>query len=124
MQKATIFVEGVFTPGYERYFVEYSRKIMAYLERHDAVVVRRQRVRKMLYGSDGPDLVMLIDFPDVDVEAAERIFFEPEYVSLIPLRQKVFTTFKMCLVECNDPAYSGTPSAALMKKGQVHFPAV
>jgi len=97
MQKSTIFVEGVFRPGYERYFAEYSRKIRAYLERHDAIVVRRQRVRKMLYGSDGPDLVMLIDFPDI--EAAERIFFEPEYVSLIPLRHKVFATFKMCLVE-------------------------
>jgi uncharacterized protein (DUF1330 family) len=38
---------------------------------------------------------MVIDFPSAEV--AERIFFEPGYLALIPLRDKVFADFKMVL---------------------------
>lgn len=66
------------------------------------MVLRRQRVTKQLYGARKPgqvtpDLVMLIDFPDA--ETAERIFFAPEYLAILPLRDKVFTDFRMYLAE-------------------------
>lgn len=95
MDKATIVVEGVFREGYERYFDEYSSAVRSYLDSHGAQVIRRQRVEKCLYGSDPVDLVMLIDLPSTAV--AERIFFLPEYLALIPLRDKVFADFRMYL---------------------------
>jgi uncharacterized protein (DUF1330 family) len=98
--KATIIVEGIFQPNYERYFVEYSAKVRAYLSMHDGVVVRRQRVTKMLYGKQRPDLVMVIDFADHKV--AEQIFFAPEYLDIIPLCDKIFSQFSMYLADFGD----------------------
>ena len=115
MAQATIIVEGTFRAGYETCFAEYSRIVRGYLEKHGGVVVRRQRVEKVLYGqrrpdliesdpiepdsirpdSIKPDLIMVIDFPDAAL--AERIFFAPEYLAIIPLRDKVFADFRMYL---------------------------
>jgi uncharacterized protein (DUF1330 family) len=92
-EKATIFVEGTFRSGYEEHFADYSRKVRTYLDKHGAEVVRRQRIKKSLYGSGRSDLIMVIDFPSLEV--AERIFFEPEYLALIPLRDQVFAEFQM-----------------------------
>jgi uncharacterized protein (DUF1330 family) len=91
--KSTIIVKATFRRGYEAHFAEYSGKVRAYLSKHGAEVVRRQRITKALYGSGKPDLIMVIDFPSVDI--AERIFFEPEYLALIPLRDQVFSEFNM-----------------------------
>jgi len=93
--KATIIVEGVFRPGHEAHFEEYSQLVRGYLEKHGAQVIRRQRIEKVIYGNDPPDLVMVIDFPDRAV--AERIFLEQEYLDFIPLREKVFSRFNMYL---------------------------
>jgi uncharacterized protein (DUF1330 family) len=100
MAQATVIVEGTFRAGHAAYFAEYSRTVRAYLEKHGGVVVRRQRVEKVLYGprqpdATKPDLIMLIDFPDAAI--AERIFFAPEYLAIIPLRDKVFADFRMYL---------------------------
>ena len=97
MAGATIFVEGVFRDGYEQHFAEYSRQVKAYLSQYEAKVIRRQRVTKTLYGTSTLSLIMLIDFASREV--AERIFFAPDYLALIPLRDKVFTDFKMYLAE-------------------------
>ena len=56
-------------------------------------MVRRQRISKTLYGPGSLDLIMVIDFSSADI--AERVFFEPEYLALIPLRDKVFSDFRM-----------------------------
>lgn len=93
MEKSTILVEGTFRNGYEEHFADYSVKVRAYLEKYGAQVIRRQRVKKSLYGSGTLDLIMVIDFPSAEI--AETIFFQPEYLSLIPLRDKVFSDFKM-----------------------------
>jgi uncharacterized protein (DUF1330 family) len=93
LAKATIIVEGAFREGYETYFADYSQKVRAYLEKYGADVIRRQRVKGSLYGSGTADLIMVIDFPSMEI--AERIFFQPEYLALIPLRDKVFSDFKM-----------------------------
>ena len=93
--KATIIVEGAFRPGYEVHFEQYSSLVRRYLEKHGGQVIRRQRVEKTLYGEARPDLVMVIDFPDRTV--AERVFFEQEYLDIIPLRDKVFSRFNMYL---------------------------
>ena len=95
MEKSTIVVEGTFRLGYEEHSDEYSLKVRTYLHKHNAEVIRRQRVQKALYGPANPDLFMVIDFPSG--ELAERVFFEPEYRALIPLRDKVFADFKMYL---------------------------
>lgn len=97
MEKSTIIVAGTFQPGYEQHFAEYSNKVRAYLNRHGAQVVRRQRITKTLYGSGSPDLIMVIDFPSA--EAAESVFFEQEYLALIPLRDKVFADFRMYVAQ-------------------------
>jgi len=69
--------------------------VRAFLDRHQATVVRRQRVRKTLYGPHAPDLIMVIDFPDAEV--AERLFLAGEYLDLLPLRDRVFADFRMYL---------------------------
>ena len=91
--QATIVVLGTFREGYASVFAEYSQKVRTFLAAQGAVVVRRQRIRRTLYGSARPSLVMLIDFPTMD--AAEQCFYEREYLDLIPLRDKVFADFQM-----------------------------
>ena len=39
---------------------------------------------------------------DVTLEVAERIFFEPEYLSIIPLRDRIFADFRMYLAESDE----------------------
>jgi uncharacterized protein (DUF1330 family) len=97
LAKATIIIEGRFREGYEQQFAEYSRTVRAYIDKHGAEVVRRQRVRKMLYGSDPADLFMVIDFPSAEI--AESIFFEPEYLAIIALRDRIFSSFKMYVAD-------------------------
>jgi uncharacterized protein (DUF1330 family) len=96
-QKVTIIVEGSFAEGYENYFEEYSATIRNYLAKHGGVVIRRQLIKETLYGQNGPDIIMVIDFDDRNV--AKRIFFENEYLQVIPLRDKIFKTFKMYLAD-------------------------
>ena len=96
-KKGTIIVEGTFTIGYEEYFKEYSLKIRSFLKQYQTTVIRRQLINETLYGQDKPNLIMLIDFEDREV--ARKIFFEEEYISLIPLRDKIFKTFKMYLAD-------------------------
>lgn len=93
--KGTIIVEGTFKTGYEKYFEEYSLKIKIFLNQYQTTIIRRQLITETLYGADKPNLIMLIDFEDIEI--AKKIFFEEEYISIIPLREKVFTTFKMYL---------------------------
>ena len=98
--KATIIVEGIFRPGYEDSFDDYSVRVRNYLSKHEAQVIRRQRISKTLYGQSGPDLIMIIDFPDRTI--AERIFLEQEYLDIIPLRDRIFNQFNMYLAEYGD----------------------
>jgi len=43
-QKATIIVEGTFTPGYAEHFGEYSAKVSNYLQKFATRVIRRQEL--------------------------------------------------------------------------------
>src|SRR5678815_4071038 len=95
--KGTIIVEGTFNEGYEKYFSDYSLKIATFLNQFEATVIRRQLIQETLYGQDTPNLIMLIDFADKEV--ARKIFFEQAYLSIIPLRDKVFKTFNMYLAD-------------------------
>jgi len=88
-------VEGTFRPGYEEFFDRYSRTVRELLARHQATVVRRQRVERTLYGPHTPDLIMVIDFPSAEV--AERLFLHGEYLEILPLRDRVFADFRMYL---------------------------
>ena len=97
VEKGTIVIEGTFQQGYESYFQDYSIEIKKFLQKYDAITTRRQLIEKTLYGQDRPNLIMIIDFPNKGL--AEKIFFEQEYLSLIPLRDKVFKTFKMYLAK-------------------------
>jgi uncharacterized protein (DUF1330 family) len=99
-QKATIIVEGTFAEGHEKYFEEYSAAIRNFLKKHNAVVIRRQLVKETLYGQNAPDLFMVIDFDDKNV--AKKIFFENEYLQVIPLRDKIFKTFNMYLADAGN----------------------
>ena len=95
MSQATIVVEGTFREGYEKYFEEYSRTMRAFLAKHGTTVIRRQRVKKTLYGTHRPDLIMVIDFPSE--ELAETLFFQQEYLDVLPLRDRIFADFRMYL---------------------------
>lgn len=97
---ATIIVEGTFQVGYQTYFENYSARVRDFLKQYDSVVIRRQLITETLYGDDNPNLIMIIDFADEDI--ARRIFFEPAYLSIIPLRDKVFKIFKMYLAEVGE----------------------
>jgi len=93
VNKSTIIVEGTFHEGYEEFFADYSQRVRDYVTKHNGKVVRRQRIEKVLYGEATPDLIMVIDFPSVEI--AETIFFEQEYLDIIPLRDKIFKEFNM-----------------------------
>ena len=99
MPAATILVTGVFAEGHEAHFAEYSQRVRAFLQKHDGVVIRRQRVVKTLEG-EAADLIMLIDFPDR--ELAATMFQLPEYQAILPLRAKIFSKFTMLLAEAGD----------------------
>ena len=97
MSPATIIVEGSFREGYEKYFAEYSRIMKAFLAKHQGTTLRRQLIKKTLYGTHTPSLIMVIDFPTE--ELAETLFFEQEYLDVIPLRGRIFADFRMYLAE-------------------------
>jgi uncharacterized protein (DUF1330 family) len=97
LSPATIVVEGSFREGYEDHFKEYSRTVRAFLDKHQGAVIRRQLVKKTLYGTHTPDLIMVIDFPTAEI--AETLFFEQEYLDIIPLRDRIFADFRMYLAE-------------------------
>lgn len=99
MPAATIVVTGVLAKGHEPHFAEYSQRVRAFLDKHDGVVIRRQRVAMTLEGEPA-DLVMLIDFPDR--ELAATIFRLPEYQAILPLRARIFSRFTMLLAEAGD----------------------
>lgn len=99
-EKGTIIVEGTFREGYETWFQEYSAQIRAFLQPWGAITIRRQLIEQTLYGVEHPSLVMIIDFPDKEI--ARTLFFKQEYLSLIPLRDKVFKTFNMYLAAYGD----------------------
>jgi uncharacterized protein (DUF1330 family) len=92
---ATIVVLATFRQGYEAHVAEYSARVRASLDDRGARVVRRQRVEAALYGGGTASLVMVIDVPSR--AAAERMFFEPAYRDIIPLRERVFRDFQMYL---------------------------
>jgi uncharacterized protein (DUF1330 family) len=96
-KKATIVVEGTFRLGHEQFFEEYSNKIRTFLKQYQATIIRRQLITEILYGQEMPDLIMLIDFENIDV--AKKIFFDKQYAAIIPLRDKVFKDFKMYIAE-------------------------
>jgi len=100
IEKATIIVEGTFREGYEKYFEDYSMRIKTFLQQFNAIIIRRQLIEDTLYGEEHPSLIMLIDFPNKEI--AGKIFFNPEYLSIIPLRNKIFKTFKMYLAKFGD----------------------
>lgn len=100
MSKYTIIVEGKFLQDYHCVFPEYSEKIRQYIAGHGGVVIRRQKIERVLYGDDSPDFFMVIDFPSKDI--AETLFFDQEYLDIIPLRNKVFSVFKMYMAPFGD----------------------
>jgi hypothetical protein len=69
---ATILVLATFRDGYEAHFVEAA-----------------------LYGGGTASIAMVIDVPSR--AAAERMFFEPAYRGIIPLRERAFRNFQMYL---------------------------
>ena len=97
MSQATIIVEGTFREGYERHFEEYSRIMKTFLAKHQVTTLRRQLIKKTLYGTHAPNLIMVMDFPTE--ELAESLFFEQEYLDVIPLRDRIFADFRMYLAE-------------------------
>lgn len=100
IEKATIIVEGTFREGYEKYFEDYSMRVKTLLQQFDARTIRRQLIEDTLYGDKHPSLIMVIDFPDKNIAA--KIFFQPEYLAIIPLRDKIFKTFNMYLAKFGD----------------------
>ena len=96
-QKATIIVEGTFKEGYENYFEEYSKRVREFISKNNGVTIRRQLITKTLYGQRKPNLIILIDFPSIEI--AGTIFFDAEYISIIPLRDKIFAYFNMYLAD-------------------------
>jgi uncharacterized protein (DUF1330 family) len=97
---ASIVVVGTFADGHEKWFDEYSARVRQFLQSRGATTLRRQRVERTLYGDDDADLVMLIDFPTR--EGAMAAFLEEEYLDLIPLRNRVFSDFRMYLAMPGD----------------------
>jgi hypothetical protein len=55
--KATIIVEAIFRTGFEDHLQEYLALVRQYLKRHGGQVIRRQRIKRTLYGGDKPDLL-------------------------------------------------------------------
>jgi uncharacterized protein (DUF1330 family) len=71
--------------------------VRAFLAKFQGTVVRRQLVKKTLYGTHHPDLIMVIDFPTGEI--AETLFFRQEYLDILPLRDRIFADFRMYLAE-------------------------
>jgi uncharacterized protein (DUF1330 family) len=91
----TILVIGKFAQGYADFFEKYSEIIRNYLSQFKMRIIRRQKIDKTIYGDTEADLLMLIDFDDIQV--ARTAFLNHEYRKLILLRYKVFSKFQMYL---------------------------
>lgn len=94
-EPVTVVVFGRFAEGYEDYFEAYSRAVAQLLEHYGAKVIRRQQLAETIFGEPGHDLVMLVDM--ASVKLARRVFSGEHYLSIVPLRDKVFSSFCMQL---------------------------
>lgn len=100
MPMSSIVVIGTFKEGYETYYEEYSSRVSAFLGKRAGAVVRSLRIERTLYGQTAPNLIVVIDFEDI--ESAASAFFEPEYLDIVPLRANVFSDFHMYLAKAGE----------------------
>lgn len=95
MSNSKIVVAGTFREGYESYFDEYLKRLGTCIEKHHGEIICRQVAEEHIFGSNTPRLITVIDFHNQHI--AENIFFEPEYLALLPLSDKIFVDFRMYL---------------------------
>ncbi|MBI3524235.1 MAG: DUF1330 domain-containing protein [Betaproteobacteria bacterium] len=81
-----------FAPGGAEHYARYAAGVLPLLSKAQVKLRERLEGREALVGSDFPDLVAVMEFPD---EATMRFFLSSkEYQALIPHREKAFSMLR------------------------------
>lgn len=69
------------------------------LERAGAKIRQRIEVGDEIVGKNAPEIMMLVDYPSY--EAIDAVFQSAEYKSVIPVRDRAFLKYNVCIVNEN-----------------------
>ena len=70
------------------------------MEKAGAKVTQQIQVGASVIGEQAMEIVMLVEYPSFD--ALEDVFKSEEYQALIPIRDKAFVKYNVCVVNKND----------------------
>ena len=73
---------------------------MPLIEKVGAKVLQKIEVGEPVVGEQPSELVMLVEYPSY--EDVERVFKSPEYQAIIPMREKAFLKYNVCIVSKNE----------------------
>ncbi|MEL6410426.1 MAG: DUF1330 domain-containing protein [Pseudomonadota bacterium] len=67
------------------------------MEKAGARLINRYEVSESLSGSEAPQFVSLVEYPDA--EAIRMVFEDPDYLALEPVRETAFSCYEVCVLE-------------------------
>ncbi|OZA13735.1 MAG: hypothetical protein B7Y02_05565 [Rhodobacterales bacterium 17-64-5] len=84
-------------PGGEDALHRYLEVVSPLMQTAGARLINRYEVKRTLSGSDLPEVVSIIEYPDT--EAVRRVFEAAEYLALAPVREAAFQRYDICVLE-------------------------
>ncbi len=88
-----------FNPQEPEALQTYFDVAMPLLQKVGAKVAQKIEVRDPVIGVKASEIVMLVDYPSYD--AIDRVFESDEYKAVIPIRDKAFLKYNVCIVNDN-----------------------
>ena len=88
-----------FNPQEPEALQTYFDVAMPLLEKVGAKVAQKIEVGDPVIGEKASEIVMLVDYPSYD--AIDSVFESDEYKAVIPIRDKAFLKYNVCIVNDN-----------------------
>ncbi len=83
-------------PGGASALDEYLRVAGPLMEKAGATLISRHEVAENLSGSDLPQFVSVVEYPDAD--AVRMVFNHPDYIALKPVLDRAFSRYDVCVL--------------------------
>ena len=93
----TVLAMTSMKPDGEEALEKYLAVVGPLMESAGAKLITRYEVSENLSGSELPQFVSVIEYPNVD--AIQMVFGNPDYISLKPVREKAFCLYDVCVVD-------------------------
>ena len=95
MSKTVLAMTSV-KPDGEKALETYLSVVGPLMENAGAKLINRYEVSENLSGTDLPQFVSIIEYPDAD--AIQMVFGHPDYIALKPVRDEAFDRYDVCVL--------------------------